>query len=293
MRKAVISVKGLSKSIKKKDILHDISFEVHAGDCLALIGPNGAGKTTLMNCLLGDLKASAGLITVLDKKPDASLLKEKVAVLFQDNLTETGLRVQELLDFQKAIYKNPLSDKAIDAILRFSKEQKEQFAEKLSGGQRRLLAFVQLLIGQPDILILDEPTSGMDTTTRKRFWEIIADLKLAGKTIIYSSHYIEEVEHTADRILVLHRGKLLRDTTPYAMRREDREKCFTLPKLFSTAIDRSQVYDYEEGLDRVSFATREAELVWQDLQAAGLSIDEVEVTNRTLLNSIFAEAGEE
>ena len=293
MRKAVISVEGLCKSIKKKDILHDISFEVHAGDCLALIGPNGAGKTTLMNCLLGDLKASAGLITVLDKKPDESLLKEKVAVLFQDNLTETGLRVQELLDFQKAIYKNPLSDKAIDAILRFSKEQKEQFAEKLSGGQRRLLAFVQLLIGQPDILILDEPTSGMDTTTRKRFWEIIADLKLAGKTIIYSSHYIEEVEHTADRILVLHRGKLLRDTTPYAMRREDREKCFTLPKHYSSAIDRSQVYDYEEGLDRVSFATREAELVWQQLQAAGLSIDEVEVTNRTLLNSIFAEAGEE
>ena len=293
MRKAVISVEGLCKSIKKKDILHDISFEVHAGDCLALIGPNGAGKTTLMNCLLGDLKASAGLITVLDKKPDESLLKEKVAVLFQDNLTETGLRVKELLDFQKAIYKNPLSDKAIDAILRFSKEQKEQFAEKLSGGQRRLLAFVQLLIGQPDILILDEPTSGMDTTTRKRFWEIIADLKLAGKTIIYSSHYIEEVEHTADRILVLHRGKLLRDTTPYAMRREDREKCFTLPKLFSSAIDRTQVYDYEEGLDRVSFATREAELVWQQLQAAGLSIDEVEVTNRTLLNSIFAEAGEE
>ncbi|MGZ7215475.1 ATP-binding cassette domain-containing protein, partial [Streptococcus pyogenes] len=95
-----------------------------------------------------------------------------------------------------AIYPNPLSDKEIDALLQFTEQQKQLFAEKLSGGQRRLLAFVQVLIGQPDILFLDEPTSGMDTSTRIRFWEIVTDLKKAGKTIIYSSHYIEEVEHT-------------------------------------------------------------------------------------------------
>ena len=94
------------------------------------------------------------------------------------------MKVSELLDFQKAIYPTPLSDKEIDDLLQFTEQQKNQFAEKLSGGQRRLLAFVQVLIGQPDILILDEPTAGMDTSTRKRFWEIIAELKKAGKGII-------------------------------------------------------------------------------------------------------------
>ena len=101
------------------------------------------------------------------------------------------MKVKELLDFQKAIYPNPLSDQQIDALLQFSDQQKDQFSEKLSGGLRRLLAFVQVLIGQPDIIFLDEPTAGMDTSTRIRFWEIVGELKKAGKTIIYSSHYIE------------------------------------------------------------------------------------------------------
>lgn len=283
----VIEVKDLSKHFKGKKALSHISFAVHQGDCLALIGPNGSGKTTLFNCLLGDYHPSSGQISVLNKAPGSQELKEKVGILFQENLTEQKLRVSELLDFQKSIYPNPLSDKEIDALLQFTDEQKKQFAEKLSGGQRRLLAFVQVLIGQPDILFLDEPTSGMDTSTRIRFWEIVEDLKKAGKTIIYSSHYIEEVEHTADRILVLHQGQLLRDTTPYHMRAEEKEKVFTLPVHYRTVIENAGIEDLIIKSDTISFSSKEPQVIWDLLSEANCPIEDIEMTNRTLLDSIF------
>ena len=137
------------------------------------------------------------------------------------------LKVKELLTFFQAIYPNSLSDQEIDDLLQFTDKQKNQLASKLSGGQKRLFSFVLSLIGRPKILFLDEPTSAMDTSTRQHFWEIVNQLKQQGVTIVYSSHYIEEVEHTADRILVLHKGELIRDTTPYAMRSEEQEN--TLP----------------------------------------------------------------
>lgn len=292
MTHTVIKVVNLSKQFKSKQILQDISFEVKEGDCLALIGPNGAGKTTLMNCLLGDYVPTSGTVEVFEKLASHPSLKEKVGILFQENQTEQKMKVSELLDFQKEIYPTPLSDKEIDDLLQFTEQQKNQFAEKLSGGQRRLLAFVQVLVGQPDILILDEPTAGMDTSTRKRFWEIIAELKKAGKTIIYSSHYIEEVEHTADRILVLHEGKLLRDTTPYLLRAEDKEKVFTLPVDYLSVIKGQAISDLNVKTDTISFTTKQPQLIWDLLAKAKCPIEDIEMTNRTLLNTIFDMAKE-
>lgn len=220
---SVIRVENLKKSIKGKVILEDLSFVVEQGDCLALIGPNGAGKTTLMNCLLGDMKATSGTIEVEGKAPGHPQLKASVSYLPQENAIVQKLTVQELISFFRSIYPNPLTVNDIDDLLRFTPEQKKQLASKLSGGQKRLLSFVFTLIGRPSLLFLDEPTAAMDTSTRQRFWEIVGHLKDQGVTIVYSSHYIEEVEHTADRILVLHQGHLLRDTTPLAMRSEEVE----------------------------------------------------------------------
>ena len=216
----LIEVKKLSKSIRGKEILKDISFEISQGDCVALIGPNGAGKTTLMDCLLGDKFLTAGQATIQGLKPTDNQLKQSVAILPQENTVVEDLKVKELLTFFQAIYPNSLSNQEIDDLLQFTDKQKNQLASKLSGGQKRLFSFVLSLIGCPKILFLDEPTSAMDTSTRQHFWEIVDQLKQQGVTIVYSSHYIEEVEHTADRILVLHKGELIRDTTPYAMRSE-------------------------------------------------------------------------
>ena len=284
----VIKVEKLSKKIKDKVILRDISFEIHHGECVALIGPNGAGKTTLIDCLLGDKFMSSGQVAIQGFAPTDPLLKQLVSILPQENVVAQSLKVKELLSFFRSIYPNSLSDQEIDDLLRFSDKQKNQLASKLSGGQKRLFSFVLALIDRPKILFLDEPTAAMDTSTRQHFWEIVDQLKKNGVTIVYSSHYIEEVEHTADRILVLHKGELIRDTTPYAMRGEEQEKHFTVPLTYQELVSNlDMVQELEIKQNALSFTTKEASQVWKALQEQGCTIEEIEVRNRTLLDSIF------
>lgn len=284
----VIKVEKLSKKIKDKEILRNISFEINDGECVALIGPNGAGKTTLIDCLLGDKFMSSGQIAIQGFAPTDPRLKQLISILPQENTVVQDLKVKELLSFFQSIYPNSLSNQEIDDLLRFSDKQKNQLAGKLSGGQKRLFSFVLSLIGRPKILFLDEPTAAMDTSTRQHFWEIVNQLKKNGITIVYSSHYIEEVEHTADRILVLHKGELIRDTTPYAMRGEEQEKHFTVPLTYQEVISTlDQIQGLEIKQNALSFTTKEASKVWKVLQEQGCMIEEIEVRNRTLLDSIF------
>lgn len=284
----VIKVEKLSKKIKDKEILRNISFEINDGECVALIGPNGAGKTTLIDCLLGDKFMSSGQIAIQGFAPTDPRLKQLISILPQENTVVQSLKVKELLSFFKSLYPDSLSDKEIDDLLKFSDKQKNQLAGKLSGGQKRLFSFVLALIGRPKILFLDEPTAAMDTSTRQHFWEIVNQLKKNGVTIVYSSHYIEEVEHTADRILVLHKGELIRDTTPYAMRGEEQEKHFTVPLTYQEVISTlDQIQELEIKQNALSFTTKEASQVWKVLQEQGCTIEEIEVRNRTLLDSIF------
>ena len=284
----MIKVEKLSKKIKDKEILRNISFEINDGECVALIGPNGAGKTTLIDCLLGDKFVSSGQVAIQGFAPTDPRLKQLISILPQENTVVQDLKVKELLSFFQSIYPNSLSNQEIDDLLRFSDKQKNQLAGKLSGGQKRLFSFVLALIGRPKILFLDEPTAAMDTSTRQHFWEIVNQLKKNGVTIVYSSHYIEEVEHTADRILVLHKGELIRDTTPYAMRGEEQEKHFTVPLTYQEVISTlDQIQGLEIKQNALSFTTKEASQVWKVLQEQGCMIEEIEVRNRTLLDSIF------
>ncbi|EHD42968.1 ABC transporter family protein [Streptococcus pneumoniae GA17328] len=286
----MIKVESLNKNIKGKAILKGISFEVAEGECVALIGPNGAGKTTLLDCLLGDKLVTSGQVSIQGLSVTSSQLDYIRGYLPQENVIVQKLKVKELIAFFQRIYPNSLSDQEIDQLLQFDQQQKEQFAEKLSGGQKRLFSFVLTLIGRPKLVFLDEPTAAMDTSTRQRFWEIVRDLKAQGVTILYSSHYIEEVEHTADRILVLNKGELIRDTTPLAMRSEGIEKHFILPLAYKEVIEQSNlVENWSQKQDALQVVTREADAFWELLVQAGCGIQEIEVNNRSLLDTIFEE----
>lgn len=286
----MIKVESLNKNIKGKAILKGISFEVAEGECVALIRPNGAGKTTLLDCLLGDKLVTSGQVSIQGLSVTSSQLDYIRGYLPQENVIVQKLKVKELIAFFQRIYPNSLSDQEIDQLLQFDQQQKEQFAEKLSGGQKRLFSFVLTLIGRPKLVFLDEPTAAMDTSTRQRFWEIVRDLKAQGVTILYSSHYIEEVEHTADRILVLNKGELIRDTTPLAMRSEGIEKHFILPLAYKEVIEQSNlVENWSQKQDALQVVTREADAFWELLVQAGCGIQEIEVNNRSLLDTIFEE----
>ncbi|MDT5994887.1 ABC transporter ATP-binding protein [Streptococcus pneumoniae] len=286
----VVKVEKLSKKIKDKEILRNISFEINDGECVALIGPNGAGKTTLLDCLLGDKLVTSGQVSIQGLPVTSSKLDYTRAYLPQENIIVQKLKVKELIAFFQRIYPNPLSNQEIDQLLQFVKQQKEQLAEKLSGGQKRLFSFILTLIGRPKIVFLDEPTAFMDTSTRQRFWEIVQELKAQGVTILYSSHYIEEVEHTADRILLLNKGELIRDTTPLAMRSEEIEKHFILPIAYKEVVEQSNlVENWTLKQDSLQVVTREADAFWELLAQAGCRMQEIEVNNRSLLNTIFEE----
>ena len=286
----VVKVEKLSKKIKDNEILRNISFEINDGECVALIGPNGAGKTTLLDCLLGDKLVTSGQVSIQGLPVKSSKLDYTRAYLPQENVIVQKLKVKELIAFFQRIYPNPLSNQEIDQLLQFVKQQKEQLAEKLSGGQKRLFSFVLTLIGRPKIVFLDEPTAAMDTSTRQRFWEIVQELKAQGVTILYSSHYIEEVEHTADRILLLNKGELIRDTTPLAMRSEEIEKHFILPIAYKEVVEQSNlVENWTLKQDSLQVVTREADAFWELLAQAGCRMQEIEVNNRSLLNTIFEE----
>lgn len=284
----MIKVESLNKNIKGKAILKDISFEVAEGECVALIGPNGAGKTTLLDCLLGDKLVTSGQVSIQGLPVTSSKLDYTRSYLPQENVIVQKLKVKELI--AQKIYPNSLSNQEIDQLLQFNQQQKEQFAEKLSGGQKRLFSFVLTLIGRPKLVFLDEPTAAMDTSTRQRFWEIVQELKAQGVTILYSSHYIEEVEHTADRILLLNKGELIRDTTPLAMRSEEIEKHFILPISYKEVVEQSNlVENWVQKQDALQVVTREANAFWELIVQAGCSIQEIEVNNRSLLDTIFEE----
>ena len=286
----MIKVESINKNIKGKAILKGISFEVAEGECVALIGPNGAGKTTLLDCLLGDKLVTSGQVSIQGLSVTSSQLDYIRGYLPQENVIVQKLKVKELIAFFQRIYPNSLSDQEIDQLLQFDQQQKEQFAEKLSGGQKRLFSFVLTLIGRPKLVFLDEPTAAMDTSTRQRFWEIVRDLKAQGVTILYSSHYIEEVEHTADRILVLNKGELIRDTTPLAMRSEEIEKHFMLPLAYKEVVEKSVLVEsWVQKQDALQVVTREANAFWELLVQAGCRIQEIEVNNRSLLDTIFEE----
>ena len=286
----VIEVRHLGKEIAGREILKDLCFNVEAGQCVALIGPNGAGKTTLMSILLGDRPFSKGQVRIFSQQVAASSLKEKIAVLPQENVIPEQFKVRELIDFKRAIYPNPLDMKTIHAYLGFGPEQLDLLAAKLSGGQRRLLSFVLSVISRPNLLFLDEPTVGMDTATRLRFWEIVQTLKKKGMSMIYSSHYIEEVERVADRLLVLHNGKLVKDTTPYALKQEGQIKHMLLPLSCEDVVkDLDFVQVLGQKKDVLECETAHPDELWQVLSRAGLSLKEVEMTSRSLLDKIFEE----
>lgn len=208
----MIQISNINKSFKKKRVLKNISFDIEKGTCIALIGKNGAGKSTLVDILSNKIIADDGVI--LDK--DKLLQSENRSIMFQKTMFSDQLKVIEIIKLYQSFYENPLTLDVIIELTKFNSNQLNQFANKLSGGQQRLLDFVISLIGQPQLILLDEPTSNMDIEMREYFWSIIAKLKEENRTILYTSHYIEEVERMSDKIILIENGEIkLNDDTSH------------------------------------------------------------------------------
>lgn len=215
----VIEVKNLSKEYKKIKAINNLSFEVKKGEILGLLGPNGSGKSTTINCILSLLKFNKGSIKIFgeEMKPNAYDIKRKIGVVFQDIAVFNELTVYENVDYFCGLYIKDKStrkqyiDEAISLV--GLEEFRKFYPKQLSGGLLRRLNIACGIAHKPEIIILDEPTVAVDPQSRNNILEGIKKLREKGATIIYTTHYMEEVEIICDRVIILDKGKILASGT--------------------------------------------------------------------------------
>ena len=205
---------GLRKSYGSHEALTGIDFEIGAGEVFGLLGPNGAGKTTTIEILEGYRRRDDGEVEVLGSDPESAGLdwRGRIGVVLQSSAMYENLTVTEQLAQFAGYYEHPRPvDEVIEVI--GLEEKRDTRARRLSGGQRRRLDLGLALIGDPELIFLDEPTTGFDPGARRRAWETIRSLSGLGKTILLTTHYLDEVEQLADRVAVLREGRIVASGT--------------------------------------------------------------------------------
>jgi ABC-2 type transport system ATP-binding protein len=215
---AVVSVRGLTKSYGDFEALKGVDFELHAGEVFGLLGPNGAGKTTTIEILEGYRDRDGGDVRVLGADPAKAGLewRQRIGVVLQSSAMYENLTVAEQLAQFGGYYEQP---RPVDEVIGLIglEEKRDARARKLSGGQRRRLDLGLALIGDPELIFLDEPTTGFDPAARRRAWGTIRSLRALGKTILLTTHYLDEVEQLADRVAVLREGKIVASGTVHEL----------------------------------------------------------------------------
>jgi ABC-2 type transport system ATP-binding protein len=210
----VVSVRGLTKSYRDFEALKGVDFELRAGEVFGLLGPNGAGKTTTIEILEGYRRRDAGEVEVLGADPESAGLdwRGRIGVVLQSSAMYENITVAEQLAQFAGYYKHPRPVEEVIELIGLE-EKRDTRARRLSGGQRRRLDLGLALIGDPELIFLDEPTTGFDPGARRRAWDTIRSLSGLGKTILLTTHYLDEVEQLADRVAVLREGRIVASGT--------------------------------------------------------------------------------
>lgn len=208
--KTAIEVKKLCKSYSEVKAAQDIDISICRGEVFGLLGANGAGKSTTIECILGTKKQDSGTVSILGMNPqrDRKRLFEKIGVQFQEANYQDKIRVAELCEVTASLYRNIPDYAGLLKQFGLSDKLKSPVSE-LSGGQKQRLFIVLSLIPDPEVVFLDELTTGLDARARRDVWKILLDLKQKGLTILLSSHFMDEVEALCDRIMILKNGKAI------------------------------------------------------------------------------------
>ena len=210
-----IEVEGLRKSYSGREVLHDLSFTVQTGEVFALLGPNGAGKTTTVEILEGYRRRNAGDVRVLGHDPErpGSDFRARIGIVLQSSAVYHLLTVREMLRLFAGYYPGPrLVDEVVELV--GLGEKRDARVRTLSGGQLRRLDLALALVGDPELLFLDEPTTGFDPGARRQAWDTVRELRTLGKSIVLTTHYMEEAQRLADRVAILRDGRIVATGSP-------------------------------------------------------------------------------
>jgi ABC-2 type transport system ATP-binding protein len=266
-----ISVRGLRKSYGALEAVRGVDFDIEVGEVFGLLGPNGAGKTTTVEILEGYRSRDAGEVTVLGDDPQSPgpAFRQRIGVVLQQSQLWQNLTVRETHAIFAGYYEHPRDvDEVIDLV--GLAEKRTARVKSLSGGQKRRLDLGVALVGDPDLVFLDEPTTGFDPAARRAAWEMIRSLRSLGKTVLLTTHYLDEAEQLADRVAVMREGVIVKTGTPRELTTADLE------------VEIRYRRDGEEVLVRTPEPTRVLHDLTTDALARGEELERLEVRRPSL-----------
>jgi len=285
----VASLEAVNKNYGNVRALRGVDFRVRAGEIVALLGPNGAGKTTAVKLLLGLMPPNAGRVRVFGGDPTNPENRMRTGAMLQVGRVPETLRVREHVDLFSSYYPKPMSSTDILAAAGLEKLSDRKFGE-LSGGQRQRVLFALAICGDPDLLFLDEPTVGLDVEARRLLWDEIRQLVRRGKTVLLTTHYLQEADALADRVAVINQGEIIAQGTPAEIKAQTsgkRIRCIT-----SLDIDSLRqipgVTEVREDREAVEIHAREAEAVVRELLARDATLSGLEIASAGLEEAFLA-----
>jgi ABC-2 type transport system ATP-binding protein len=285
----VASLDAVTKNYGSVRALLGVNFQVCAGELVALLGPNGAGKTTAVKLLLGLMPPHRGRVRVFGADPTNPENRTRTGAMLQVGRVPETLRVREHIDLFSSYYHKPLPPSEVLAVAGLEKIRDRKFAD-LSGGQKQRVLFALAICGDPDLLFLDEPTVGLDVEARRMLWEQIRQLVDRGKTVVLTTHYLQEADALADRVVVINQGEIVAEGTPAEIKSQTggkRIRCVTRldPEWVRQIAGVTEVRDDREALE---IHASEAEPVLRELLDRDSSLSGLEVTSAGLEEAFLA-----
>jgi ABC-2 type transport system ATP-binding protein len=279
----VLELRGVTKRFGDVEALRGVDLEVRRGEVVAILGPNGAGKTTAISILLGLRRPTEGTVALFGGAPDHPATKARVGAMLQESGVPGTLTVAELVDLFRGYYPRPRPRADLLAVAGLE-EVADRRVRNLSGGQRQRLYVALALAGDPEVVFLDEPTTGMDVESRRRFWDVIGALAAEGRTIIFATHLLEEADALATRIIVIDRGRVVRDGTPAEIKSRAGGATIRLradvdPDLVATW---PGILRVGHAGARLEVVAREPQEVLRRLFASGVHVEEISVEEHAL-----------
>ncbi|WP_067937018.1 ABC transporter ATP-binding protein [Alicyclobacillus kakegawensis] len=280
----VVQLENVGKQFGRRKALVDVSFSVSAGKIVALLGPNGAGKTTIMSILLGLRQPTSGKVRIFGLDPRHPLARRRFACMLQESRVPDTVRVREAVEMFRRLYASHLDVGWALEMAELSAKSRSRVG-KLSGGERQRLYFALCLIADVDLLFLDEPTVAMDLQSRMRFWEQIQSMAQSGKTIVLTTHYLEEADALADHVIVLNHGRVVAEGSPDAIKAKVSGKrvVFSAQNLAEDLLDKiPEVIRFRKDDRDFEIWTRNPERVLAQLFAHQIEITNLEVKSTDL-----------
>jgi len=282
-----VEVRGATKSYGRVEALRGVDLDVRRGEAVALLGPNGAGKTTLVSLMLGLRKPASGSVRLFGLNPRDIRARARCGVMLQESGVPLFLKVSELVDLFRSYYAKPLSRGEVIRIAGLD-QKANSLAVALSGGETQRLYFALAICGDPDAVFVDEPTVGMDVEARRAFWDRMREFSAAGRTLVLTTHHLEEADAIADRIVVIDKGVIVADAAPAVLKSRVETKRVSFDALPAEMLSGLPEHTVERDDARVSLLTSQPEALLRVLFARGAGLKNLEVVGATLEDAVVS-----